>query len=243
MNILKNNYNLSRWILLGIACVLISEILFLFNNVFYLQLLKQMMIGQQYTYEALDSFDRRENIILFLYYFCFFSTVILFIVWKKRAYQNLIDLGLRMTYTSGWAIAYWFIPVFCLFRPFQVMKEMKIKSEQLLSKVQVPTSISKFDMITFNLWWGLWVAHGVFARTIKTYNNLANSLEQYHTGLILQIAGSILAIIITLLFFMRVKNAISLDRKILQNRRSIQEVSIQQVCTQEPLLVEQMSVK
>jgi hypothetical protein len=45
-------------------------------------------------------------------------------MWIERIYRNLPLLGAtRLAYSPGWAVAYNFIPVVHLFRPFQVVRE------------------------------------------------------------------------------------------------------------------------
>lgn len=52
---------------------------------------------------------------------------VLFVFWMKwvhRTYRNLPALGADgLSYSPGWAVAYNFIPILSLFRPFQVMRE------------------------------------------------------------------------------------------------------------------------
>jgi len=59
-----------------------------------------------------------------------FTTAIVALLWIYNAHQNLAAFrtqGLR--YSSAEAIAYWFIPIMNLFRPYQVMKEMCLASD------------------------------------------------------------------------------------------------------------------
>ena len=51
-------------------------------------------------------------------------TVVFWCAWVHRTYRNLRALGAAgMEWTPGWAVAYYFIPLFNLVRPYQVMRE------------------------------------------------------------------------------------------------------------------------
>lgn len=53
-----------------------------------------------------------------------------FLTWAYRAQRNLPALGVsRPRFTPGWAIAWYFVPILSLIRPFQVMSETFAGSE------------------------------------------------------------------------------------------------------------------
>ena len=53
-------------------------------------------------------------------------------MWVHRTYRNLSALGAAgLRRTPGWAVAYYFIPVLNLFRPFEVMRETWRASDSL----------------------------------------------------------------------------------------------------------------
>jgi hypothetical protein len=49
---------------------------------------------------------------------------VLLLMWQHRAYSNLRPLGQSASYTPGWAVGYWFIPIINLFRPYRVYREL-----------------------------------------------------------------------------------------------------------------------
>jgi len=77
--------------------------------------------------------DMRQNFLILLQTLLYPLMVATFCVWIYRAYSNLQDLnaGDRRT-TPGWAVAHYFIPVLCLFRPFQDMRETWNASKPVL---------------------------------------------------------------------------------------------------------------
>ena len=52
-------------------------------------------------------------------------TVTTFLLWVYRSNENLRALsGESMTFTPGWSVGWYFIPIVCLWKPYQVMKEI-----------------------------------------------------------------------------------------------------------------------
>ena len=52
------------------------------------------------------------------------GAMIAYLMWVHRTYRNLPALGASdLSYSPGWAVGYYFIPIMLLFRPFQVMKQ------------------------------------------------------------------------------------------------------------------------
>jgi hypothetical protein len=49
---------------------------------------------------------------------------IAFLRWFRRAYGNAIALGHRASFTPGWAIGAWFVPILNLGRPYQIAGAM-----------------------------------------------------------------------------------------------------------------------
>jgi Na+/proline symporter len=69
--------------------------------------------------------DARQALIAWVQIVVNVIAGIVFLVWINRAYKNLYALraeGLR--FSSGWAVAWFFIPFASLFRPYQVMSEV-----------------------------------------------------------------------------------------------------------------------
>jgi predicted Zn finger-like uncharacterized protein len=73
---------------------------------------------------------------------------ITFLRWIYRANTNLGALsGQPMRFSPGWSVGWYFIPIACLFKPYQVMKEIWQKSH-------------KYGYSTdalLGLWWALWL--------------------------------------------------------------------------------------
>jgi hypothetical protein len=85
-------------------------------------------------------------------------STITFIRWFRRAYYNL-HLLTECKYTDGWAAGAWFVPILNLFRPYQIMKELYVKTIDYLKQKGVSFKLSTSSL---PLWWILWLVSNVF---------------------------------------------------------------------------------
>lgn len=101
----------------------------------------------QFLLEASEMIALIETIISIL-------AIIFFIRWFRRAYENLFAFPeATVAFKPGMASGSWFIPVLNLIRPFQIMKEIWEKTQELashrLGTIQSP------KIVTY--WWTGWV--------------------------------------------------------------------------------------
>jgi hypothetical protein len=80
-------------------------------------------------------------------------TGVVFLMWIYRANLNARGLGAQgMTFTPGWSVGYYFVPIMNLWKPYQAMKEIWQASEHPVSWSSAkPSSL-------LATWWGLWIA-------------------------------------------------------------------------------------
>lgn len=95
-----------------------------------LALYANVVVGVIGTYVSLGffidiSFLELFGTMAFLELAVFFATVVPWCLWKYRAAKNIRVLrDSRFEFTPGWAIGWYFIPIFNLVRPYQAMKEI-----------------------------------------------------------------------------------------------------------------------
>ena len=81
--------------------------------------------------------------------------VITFFVWIYRTNKNLgILSGEQMTFTPGWSVGWFFVPILCLYKPYQVMKE--------IWNVCHKNQSTNYSLIGW--WWFLWITSVFLAR-------------------------------------------------------------------------------
>jgi Domain of unknown function (DUF4328) len=100
----------------------------------------------------------RQRMIASLQGVAYLATVTGFLVWFHRAYTNLHALGMEpLRFGAGWAIGGWFVPIFNLVRPKQIMNDIWRGSDPAASastdgawhRAPVPALL--------HLWWALFL--------------------------------------------------------------------------------------
>lgn len=65
------------------------------------------------------------GLIFIAYVAILLGCIVTYLLWLYRARANLASLGIAdARWSPGWAIAWWFIPIMSLFRPYQLVKEV-----------------------------------------------------------------------------------------------------------------------
>jgi len=96
--------------------------------------------------------DSRQQIVALFTEILSLVTAVLFLRWVYRANQNVRALGAQgLGITPGWAVGYFFVPIFSLWRPYQAMRDLwKASKNPNAWQSVVPGSI-------LQLWWLFWI--------------------------------------------------------------------------------------
>ncbi|WP_284126014.1 DUF4328 domain-containing protein [Parerythrobacter aestuarii] len=68
------------------------------------------------------------GIVALLFYLLVFVYFVSALVWIHKAHRNLIEDGVRMDHSAGWAVGSWFIPLVNLVVPMRAMRELYNRS-------------------------------------------------------------------------------------------------------------------
>ena len=99
---------------------LVSAIILLISDIMQLELL-----SRTYTESEAATNDQRQQIVAIAYLVILFITAIIFLKWIYRANVNCRSFNaVGMEYRPGWAIGWYFIPIFAFWKPYQAMKEI-----------------------------------------------------------------------------------------------------------------------
>jgi hypothetical protein len=97
--------------------------------------------------------DQRQRIIASIHVLTYFLTVVVFGRWIYRMNANARALGADyMRFTPGWSVGWYFVPLACLWKPYEAMKEI-----WRASKV---SKRSQNDRIV-GWWWGGWIVSNI----------------------------------------------------------------------------------
>ena len=133
------------------------------------------LLSRDYTVEEGEANDTRQGFIAIAYLVVFIITGIVFLKWIYRANVNSRGFGATdMSHTPGWSVGWFFVPILCLFRPYQAMKEI-----WQVSKNPSDWSAQQGGTV-LTAWWTLWIIASIlgqisFRMSTDTIEQLKNS--------------------------------------------------------------------
>ena len=155
--------------------------------------------------------DARHGLIGMIQMLVFFATAICWLVWMHRAYSNLRLMGTTETnYSPGWSVGYWFVPIMSLFRPYQLTKELWLRSAR--SNAQQPTAEIAPPTI-LSLWWGVWIVSGLFGRALMRWSFRAEAIDELQAVTVAGIGLDAVGIVSAVLAFVVASNIDVLQRR------------------------------
>lgn len=180
----KDPRSLTSFVVVMLWICLLTEALMLFSDIGQL-----LLLNREFTPEEANANDVRQTIVALLYTVVFFVTGIGFLKWIHRANTNCRGFGAEeMQFTPGWSVGYYFVPLFCLIKPFQSMKEIwQISSDPSNWKSQATTSL-------LDLWWGLWLFNGFLGQLYFRVSLKADTVNLLIGTTVLGIANNLFGI-------------------------------------------------
>ena len=126
----------------------------------------------------------------------FIATIVSFLVWLNRSHKNL--LALRPTYlkfSSGWAVAWWFVPFANLVKPFQVVREVWCESDPVIPEDQMFLTESLHGAPTYmGVWWAFWLISNFASNATDKLFDLERTDNVAAAGVAFIIVSSLLII-------------------------------------------------
>ncbi|NQT79223.1 MAG: DUF4328 domain-containing protein [Candidatus Aminicenantes bacterium] len=139
---------------------LIIGIIAIVSDYLEINLIERIAGAGYYSEDEAQTNDFRQQVISSFQLIIIFPTGVLFILWFYRSHRNLKALGNRhLKYGSGWAIGGFFVPILSFFRPYQVMKEIWIKSNPATNYEVLPGFKGKESKSStlYGWWWFLFI--------------------------------------------------------------------------------------
>jgi hypothetical protein len=198
MEKLKPNEKRAKTAIMLIWIVLAIEIISLISSYFQFNLLQSAANGQTISMETAAANDVRERIIGLIYIIAYIISAITFIKWFRRAYFNLHQKVYHLSESEGWAAGCWFIPILYLYKPYQLMKELYVETEMLLTR----KGLSHIETITTKFlgwWWALWIINNIIGQIIFRASLKAETITELTDLTIANIISDIIVIPLALI--------------------------------------------
>ncbi len=195
INAIKPNLKRAKIAQNLIWLVMIIDAISIFFSFYQYNLLISLQHKEFVSEQTLLLNDIIEQVIGGVYSLIFIISAITFIQWFRRAYFNL-NIRTDCNYSEGWAAGCWFVPIISLYRPYQIMKEMWIKTTHLI-KSKNPDYIDESTSV-IGKWWFLWLVTIIVAQYLRiAYDevNVQSYLKSTIGDIILSVLGVLLAFI------------------------------------------------
>jgi hypothetical protein len=156
MELLRPNAQRAKTAVIFLYIVMALDLVNLISEYLQYRLLQIAANGGEISEQEAYANDGREAILGMIYAMVFITSGIFFICWFRRAYYNLHLKIEYLKYGEGWAAGAWFTPILCLFRPYEIMKELYRETDRILTE-KSPGYASKNNGTLMGLWWALWI--------------------------------------------------------------------------------------
>jgi Domain of unknown function (DUF4328) len=167
------------WISVAIACIALIDDVVEFV---------QVQVGQM-SPDQVATNDPIQGVVGLLQSGLGIVTGITFLKWIYRAYKNIQGFGAEgLRFSPGWAVGYYFIPILCLIRPFQVMGEIWRASDDPRNWSQRPGSW------VISSWWTLFLLYYAVTQVSLGIAIQASTTDQWTLAAVLAIAGDLFSI-------------------------------------------------
>jgi hypothetical protein len=193
MENLRYNEQRAKYAIAMIWIVLAMDILSLISGYMQYSLLQGITSGTGVSMEEASANDSREQIVSILHVAALIISAITFIQWFRRAYFNLHQKVENLSATEGWAAGSWFVPVLCLYRPYQIMKELYVETKALLVRKEL-ISEESLKLNVLGWWWGFWIAANIIGQISFRLTLNAETVDQITTCTMLSMISDLISI-------------------------------------------------
>jgi hypothetical protein len=101
------------------------------------------------------------------------ATWVLFLVWTNLAAKNVRAFGQEgLSYTPGWCVGWWFVPIMSLYKPFDALREVwKASDPETVGPYATKPWMASTVPAALLVWWGVYISNG-FVSIIIALSNL-----------------------------------------------------------------------
>jgi len=173
----------AQWASSFLAILVIIGVISVWFDYLRIQLVNRVINTGFYTMAELYASDDRQATIWGIYLAVFVITGILFLMWIHRANRNLPSLGnTNLKYSPGWAVGWFFVPIFLLWKPYQVIMEIW-KASDPTTDINDSTAWQKSPASSLvSSWWFLLLASTVIGNIVSRLALRAETLIEILTA-------------------------------------------------------------
>ena len=211
----KNAKTLNNIFKIILYVLLIIQIIYFIGEIIYINAITQVNLD----YDKVEGIEIIQGLLAIPFIIISIIGYIFGGMWIYRMNYNVRCLGAtQMRFTPGWSVGWYFIPFINLWKPYQAMKEIYLKTYNLNTKVSQINNTPGF----FPFWWTCWIIGGVLTQAEFRLAWRVDSLDGFIGLGYLGIVSSIF-VILNWIFFYKIFKYISSMQAYLYNEKNIQQ--------------------
>ena len=201
----KDPSRLMVWIKYLLVLQVVLAFVAIGSNLMEYQLLTDFQNGVYFSQEMAvadaEANDKRQQAIAFLYLGVFIVSGVLILKWIYQSNQNARHFGAKdMSFSPGWSIGFYFIPIVSLWKPYQAMKEIWQASQN-----PADWSVVKVSSI-LGIWWFFWIANSMVGQAVFRMSRRAEEIPEIMNVNLVSQASEIISIPLALITWLLIKN-------------------------------------
>lgn len=178
------------------ACLAL-DVVAIVSDLLQMHLLDRVAKGGKLSDSEASANDVRQGAIAILQTGAFLFSGVAWLSWLHRAYASLRLVGTgKSKFTPGWAVGYWFIPVINLLRPYQIVRDLWIRSDRLNADVSVEDAPSPSLV---GSWWLVYIASGVAAWVVRAGDGSGRTVDRLMNNTLWSVVLNVAAVASALL--------------------------------------------
>jgi hypothetical protein len=140
------------------AAALMMVCMGLFAVITLVSLLK--LFSEELFFDNIEFFTFGEAALAIIRFVLVIVTAVFFIMWFRRAYNNLHILQARgLPFSEGWAAGGWFVPIIHLHYPYRIMNSIWTETQECLRKTGENYERQTDGYIGW--WWTFWITGNI----------------------------------------------------------------------------------
>lgn len=200
----------ARWVRGLLIAGIVLDVIAILSGFAQQSLLARAAAGGGVTETEVAANDARHGTIGLFQLFFFIATGIAWLTWLHRAYSNLSLAGTgKSDHTPGWAVGWWFVPFMNLVRPYQIVRELWLRSAKDNGLETVKGLAAPVIVIW---WWGIHLVSAVLSRVSMSVAFHAKSIGELQTVTHMGLFVDGLAVVSAMLSLAVVANIDALQR-------------------------------
>lgn len=212
MNPLKNNAQRARGVNIIFIIMLGFTLLTIASDFMQLSLLNSFKSGAN-DVEAANANDMRVSIIAIGNLIVIICSIVFFILWFRRAYNNLhLTQQVNLLYTEGWAAGAWFVPFLNLARPYQIMNEIWNKTQEATKNL---LSFKGSSLVGW--WWAIYLISAIITRFAYRFFKDETSYDGLISATYAQIISNFIEVGSIIITILMVKKTAAMEAKLFES--------------------------